>query len=432
VGWRLLPRPDDAKIGGNDNAGNMKDGDGVGNNGQAGGAQEAEGKKDKVNGQAGGGQEPAPNNDNFEAKPVTVRFPEGDILKCLALSPDGLTIAVGGKSDSVELRHTLTRDLRAAIKIPSGRVYSLAFAPDGNTLAVGSDEQILLWDVVARKERTPLKGHKGPVSWVGFRDGGKTLASIGPCDKKYGLILWDVDKGTEKDRLHNLSGQLVLSPDGKYLAEYSISMFNHGCFLKTWEVNTGKEEKAEEEMGRKPLKRLECRFYSLVFSPDSRTLVGIMGADRGLYKEPEELMLLDVPWILKPEALKPEGQVRHDLWIRSVAISPDGRTLASGGMDGKTILWDVATKKTRAALPGHTGPVRVCFSSDGKTLATYSDKDAFVKLWDVATGKERVEQLPGHGKGVIGLWFAAKGQTLAVLYQDQTVKLWRVPPPAAK
>jgi len=85
----------------------------------------------------------------------------------------------------------------------------------------------------------------------------------------------------------------------------------------------------------------------------------------------------------------------HTQSVVSVAFSTDGKTLAS--VNGDVKLWDLATNKERATLQGHTeedretsepayGVKSVAFSPDGKTLASASD-DKTVKLWDVATDK---------------------------------------------
>jgi WD40 repeat protein len=77
----------------------------------------------------------------------------------------------------------------------------------------------------------------------------------------------------------------------------------------------------------------------------------------------------------------------HTDFVRSVAYSPDGKTPASGSKDETIKLWDVATGKERATLGGDKGPVEsVAYSPDGKTLASGS-YDQTIKLWDVATGK---------------------------------------------
>ena len=109
---------------------------------------------------------------------------------------------------------------------------------------------------------------------------------------------------------------------------------------------------------------------------------------------------------------KPRATLKgHIKGVRSVAFSPDGKTLASGSYDNTIKLWDVGTGKEKSTLRGHTKIVTsVAFSPDGKTLASGS-LDGTIKLWDVSTEREKVTWI--HIRGVESLAFSPDGQTLA-------------------
>ncbi|MBW4642280.1 MAG: serine/threonine protein kinase [Goleter apudmare HA4340-LM2] len=288
-------------------------------------------------------------------------------------------------------------------------VNSVAFAPDGVTLASGSDDKTLkLWNLATAKEIRTLKGHSQWIWAIAFSPDGKILAS-GSADKT--VKLWNLSTGKEIRTLTGHSqgiASVALSPDGKTLASGSLDQK-----IKLWNLSTGKEIRT--------LTGHSQAIASLAFSPDSKTLAS------GSWDKKIKLWNLTTGKEIRT-------LTGHSELILSVAFSPDGVNLASGSKDKTIKLWNLVTGETIRTLKGHTDKVNsIAYmakvgdqkNSHGVTLASGSN-DNTVKLWNLETGKE-ILTLKRDSGYIYSVAVSADGQTIASGGSaENIIKIWRM------
>ncbi|MEO1528801.1 MAG: protein kinase, partial [Planctomycetota bacterium] len=113
----------------------------------------------------------------------------------------------------------------------------------------------------------------------------------------------------------------------------------------------------------------------------------------------------------------------HSDWVRSVAVSHDGRRVVSGSDDDTVKVWDLESGRELASLEGHSDWVRsVAVSHDGRRVVSGSDDDT-VKVWDLESGRE-LASLEGHSGTVLSVAVSPDGRRVVSGSVDSTVKVW--------
>ena len=285
-----------------------------------------------------------------------------DDVNSVAFSPDGNTLASGSDDETIRLWNAVTGEHQKTLTEHTDDVNSVAFSPDGNTLASGSDDNTIhLWNAVTGEHQKTLTEHTDDVNSVAFSPDGNTLAS-GSDDET--IRLWNAVTGEHQKTLtehRNDVNSVAFSPDGNTLASGSDDET-----IRLWDAITGEHKQELTEYDE---------VSSVTFSADGATL-----ASATRYRT----SLRDAVTGVLMQTLGAE---------RIIAFSPDGSTFASRGSGGAIRLWDVAAGTYTQMLEGHTYWVTsLAFSPDGRTLASgsgsgqrFSDQDSTIRLWNLST-----------------------------------------------
>lgn len=256
-------------------------------------------------------------------------------VRDLALTDDGKLLIVGGgvpgQAGTVVLVDLRTGKQVASFTEPADVVQRLAVSPDGQFLAAGAAEpNVYVWNIAERKLVATLPGHGAAAGGVAFSIDGKQLAT-GGTDRR--VRLWDVESWKEDASIAMPEPitDVAFCPDGQQIG-VAVAGPTEWTIRVVRLANT-KEVRVFYSGGTAPLRavwstRPNRKAKRLYIGCNDNTVRGIVG-----------------PGIPPPVVAR-----GHSDWVCGLAVSPNGRRIASGSLDGTVRLWNEADGRPLALL----------------------------------------------------------------------------------
>ena len=320
-------------------------------------------------------------------------------------------------------------------RLGNGTVHTIAYSSDGSLIAVvGISTWLYDANTLAEVGMIERSAHT-----IAFSPDGQILASGGWPDPDRTVHLWDVSTQEEVGglRLPGPRGVIAVAftPDGNTLAVG----YGHGD-IALWDMETQRLITRQIVVRDTPVSVP----WTLAFSPDGRVLAA--GGHTPPYVNPRAgyeapfISLWKVPTLELVGSFEGHARDIHrqEYAVSSIAFSPEGSLLASGSDWDYTVrLWEVATQRQIAMLSKNRIEAInvVAFSPDGAILASGGD-DGKIRLWDAKT-RTQIDILDTNAGGVSSITFHPDGKTLASLngsqfgrdwhkWGDMAVRLWDV------
>jgi RNA polymerase sigma factor (sigma-70 family) len=301
-------------------------------------------------------------------------------------------------------------------------IMGLAMAPDADVIASAQNNEVHVWDLGTGK---PKFSRDTAGFAVAISPEGRVLATGGRTQENAdSVVLWDLRTGA---KLRTLSAnmyqvfRLAFSPDGKLLTavscgnpSWSPPKESRPEIVRLWEVETGQLHELAGHTGGAT---------SLAFSPDGNMLATgghdgtILLWDSATRKPLRKIELVEDVYS------HPKGNGFDSGGIHALAFAPNGKTLASANHDGTVRVVDAATGKQIHVLRGHTHRVvDIAFSRNGERLASGSF-DRTVRLWDAASGA-LLNPRPGHDGDVASVLMSPDGRHAVTVGRDRSLRIW--------
>jgi RNA polymerase sigma factor (sigma-70 family) len=345
-------------------------------------------------------------------------------VEAALLTPDGRSVVTVERvrlDAVIRIRNRV--DLKLVRELPpiNGFLQSPRLTPDGKHLLLlgleGAQFAVQVWDLEAGK-RVLSWASAGFDSYLDIsRDGKAVATNRGNNDS---IRVWDVQSGKlirELGGFRTKVNRFAMSPDGKLLATLTVGIAKAGAgkaylyddYIRIWDVASGKEIRQLNMDAKVSGRGYRPGHWNMTFAPDGKHVV--TAGEDGLVRVWETATGKELRQF-------PIGRAH----VTNLTFTPDGKTLAVGG--DAVRLFDWQEGKNKLSQFGHAFTIgAIAVSPDGRTVATAAEGP--VQVWDAATGRP-LRQLDGHDSGVARMQWSADGQQLLIAGHDNTVGVWDV------
>ncbi len=308
----------------------------------------------------------------------------------VAIAGNGRTFVTGNPDHTARVWDAGTGALLQTLTDPA-KVFVAAVSPNGSIATGNENAAVRLWDVKTGRVNVVIAAHAEHVDSLAWSPDGRTLASGGGSLLSGEVKTWDGHTGRLRRRMAGTSegiNAVAFSPNGR-----EIAAGGYDNTVKIWDAGTGKLERT--------LDGYDGYVETVAFSPDGKQIAaGKDSRPGGEFKI----------WDARTGHLE-HAWIRLPYSVDEAAFSPDGKQIALAcRLDDQRLstddtcvvqVWDLPTGKRRWTLPGpRYGVHSLAFAPDGRSLLTASRDDA-VRLWDTRTGALRLtlRVLPPSGPG---------------------------------
>ena len=336
-------------------------------------------------------------------------------VSCAAYSPDSKTIATGSYDGTIRLSDATTGTHKTTLTSDKESVTSIGYSPNGNTIVCGTGNgDVQLWDTRTTKLKSTFTGHTKRTKSVIYSPDGKTIATASSDGT---VRLWDAATGKSKAILtgYKRINTAAYSPDSQ-----TIVTGNQAGKVHFWDVSTG--ELKNTFTGDRGI------IFNITYAPDGKTIAVVSSYnDRVLLRDAktgkhkvtlEHFGLIDTIFLILQN---------REYDINSIAYSPDGKTIVTGGdyytvEKGTVYLWDARTGiRKRVIFKGAGAVYTVVFSKDGKRIIATGDWKNKIRMWDAETGRKLTPTPADIPRGSKRLLHSPDGTTTAQVHQNGTV-----------